>query len=77
VEKREPDPKHEEAMRPIYEAGGGESEGFEDAEEELIENAEYTSGEGAPRLEEEWDEVEAEPDPATYSEADEEERPDA
>lgn len=64
-------------MRPVREAGGGEQDGFEQAEEQLIENAENTSGEGAPRLEEQWGEAEAEPDPATYAEADEEEKPDA
>lgn len=60
------DPK----QRPVREAGGGEAEGFEDAEEELIEHAELSSGEGMPRLDD-FDE-EAEPDPATYGEADEE-----
>ncbi len=62
------------AMRPVYEAGGGEAEGFEQAEEQLIENAEYTSGEGIPRLEVLSNE-EAEPDPATYGEADQERLP--
>jgi len=62
------------AMRPVYEAGGGESEGFEQAEEDLIRNAENTSGEGIPRLEELGSE-EAEPDPATYGEADQEDIP--
>jgi hypothetical protein len=32
--------KRREAMRPVEEAGGGESEGFELAERELIERAE-------------------------------------
>jgi len=68
--------RNDEAMRPVREAGGGEQEGFEEAERELVEHAEHTAGEGAPRLEEEWGEVESEPDPATYSEADEEEKPD-
>ena len=63
--------RDDEAMRPVYEAGGGEAEGFEQAEADLIENAEYTSGEGIPRLEELRD-VEAERDPATYGEPDEE-----
>ncbi|MGI8593274.1 MAG: hypothetical protein ACR2ML_02725 [Solirubrobacteraceae bacterium] len=62
------------AMRPVYEAGGGEAEGFEQAEEALVENAEYTSGEGIPRLEELGGD-EAEPDPATYGEADQEDLP--
>ena len=33
--------RHEEEMRPVYEAGGGEAEGFEQAEEELIEHASH------------------------------------
>lgn len=63
--------ERDEAMRPVYEAGGGEAEGFEQAEEDLIANAEYTSGEGIPRLEKLGGD-EAEPDPATYGEPDEE-----
>ena len=39
------------AQRPVREAGGGEAEGFEVAEEDLVAHAEYTTGEGAPRLE--------------------------
>ena len=33
--------RREEEMRPVYEAGGGEAEGFEQAEEELIEHASH------------------------------------
>src|SRR4051794_5015762 len=36
----EEDLPHDPAMDPVYEAGGGESEGFEMAEEELIEHSE-------------------------------------
>jgi hypothetical protein len=62
------------AMDPVREAGGGEAEGFEDAEKQLIENAEHgdDAGEGIPRLER-LREEEAEPDVASYGEADEEE----
>jgi hypothetical protein len=67
--------RDDEAMRPVDEAGGGEAEGFEQAEADLIEHAEYTSGEGAPRLEELGSD-EAEPDPATYGEADQEDMTD-
>jgi hypothetical protein len=65
------------AMDPVREAGGGEAEGFEEAEQELIENAEHgdDTGEGIPRLER-LGEEEAEPDVASYGEADEEEPPD-
>ena len=66
------------AMDPVREAGGGEAEGFEEAEQELIENAEHgdDAGEGIPRLER-LGEEEAEPDIASYGEADEEEPRDA
>jgi hypothetical protein len=64
--------RDDEAFRAVEEAGGGEAEGFEQAEELLIEHAEeYTEGEGIPRLEELSDD-EAEPDPGVYGEADEE-----
>ena len=36
----EEDLPHDPAMDPVYEAGGGEQDGFEMAEEELIEHAE-------------------------------------
>ena len=36
--------KRREARRPVEEAGGGESEGFEQAEQELIERAENWEG---------------------------------
>lgn len=61
----------EQERRPVEEAGGGEAEGFEQAEEALVEHAEHTGVEGTPRLEEFGDE-EAEPDPATHGEPDEE-----
>jgi hypothetical protein len=62
-----------EERRPVEEAGGGEAEGFEQAEEELIEHAEHgdDAGEGIPRLEDLGSD-EAEPDTASYGEADEE-----
>jgi hypothetical protein len=58
------------AQRPVVEAGGGEAEGFELAEEDLIEHAEHQEGEGIPRLDQFG--TEAEDDPAVYGEADEE-----
>jgi hypothetical protein len=36
--------KRREARRPVEEAGGGEAEGFEQAEQELIERAENWEG---------------------------------
>ncbi|MDX6637649.1 MAG: hypothetical protein QOJ01_1160 [Solirubrobacterales bacterium] len=35
--------RHEEERRPVEEAGGGVSEGFEQAEKDLIENASHES----------------------------------
>jgi hypothetical protein len=37
-----------EAERPVREAGGGESEGFEEAEERLIEEASHGDGNADP-----------------------------
>ena len=72
----EPD-RHEEERRPVEEAGGGEAEGFEQAEEELIEHASH----GDPDPSELAGEAEdPESSEAAYGEADHEhstETPDA
>ena len=63
--------RDDEAMRPLEEAGQGEAEGFELAEQDLIEHAEYQNEEGIPRL----DQFESEPEegePGVYGDADEE-----
>jgi hypothetical protein len=39
METQDPDERNDPARQPVEEAGGGVSEGFEQAEEELIENA--------------------------------------
>jgi hypothetical protein len=57
------------AERPVREAGGGESEGFEDAEERLEENAGH--GEGNPLPDEFSGETESDLSGAEYGEADE------
>jgi hypothetical protein len=65
----------DEAKRPLEESGEGESEGFEIAEQDLIEHAEGGGEEGIPRL----DPFEGEPEegePGTYGEADTERKPD-
>jgi hypothetical protein len=59
----------DEERRPVEEAGGGEAEGFEAAEEALVEHAEHTTGEGTPRPDQMGEEAEV--DPASYGEADE------
>ena len=61
----------DDAERPLVEAGEGEAEGFEVAEHDLIEHAEYLDGEGIPRSDQFEDEPE-EADPGVYGEADEE-----
>jgi hypothetical protein len=71
----EPDVDHDPAMEPVEEAGGGEAEGFELAEEELRENAEQgptTPGVGVRPVREETDRETEEPDPAVYGEPDRE-----
>lgn len=54
--------------RPVDEAGGGEAEGFEDAETALIDHAEHTAGEGAPRPDQMGEEAEI--DPSVHGQAD-------
>jgi hypothetical protein len=58
----------DEARRPVDEAGGGEAEGFEAAEEALVEHAEHTTGEGTPRPDQMGEEAEV--PRASYGEAD-------
>ena len=69
---------HEEldpAERAVREGGGGEAEGFEDAEEKLIENAGHA--EGNPLPDEFTGETESDLSGAEYGEADEADSPDA
>jgi hypothetical protein len=61
----------DEAWRPVEEAGGGESEGFEEAEAELVERAENPHGPSPIADAGGWDEEEAALD-VEYGEADEE-----
>lgn len=63
--------RHEEELRPVREAGGGEAEGFEEAEAELIEHASH--GDSAPDPTEMAGEPEEEESDAEYGEADHEE----
>ena len=67
--------KNDPAFQAVDEAGGGEQEGFEQSEEQLIENAEH--GEHSPALEGFPDEREETPDRASYGEADEESKEDS
>lgn len=58
----------DEAERASAEAGGGEAEGFEEAEELLVEQASHGDPAGDPLRD--APEPEAEENPATYGEAD-------
>jgi hypothetical protein len=60
------------AMEPVYEAGGGEAEGFEAAEDELIENASHGDGRADPIGDAFTPEVESDEETAVYGEPDEE-----
>lgn len=66
----------DEAMRPLREAGEGESEGFELAEEELIEHASHGDQHAARRILEDAPESSDDSRASGGGEADEEERPD-
>src|SRR4051794_33836673 len=59
------------AMEAVYEAGGGEAEGFEAAEDALIENASHGAGRGDPIRDAFTPEVEADEQTAVDGEADE------
>ena len=77
MEINDPDEKNDPAMKPVEEAGGGVAEGFEQAEEELIENASHGDGAGNPERDA-IDNEDSEVEQATveYGEADEEDQPD-
>ncbi|HEX8121817.1 MAG TPA: hypothetical protein VF549_11190 [Solirubrobacteraceae bacterium] len=64
------------AMRPVYEAGGGVAEGFEQAEADLVENAQHGDGRGDPLSDAFRPEAESDRSGAEYGEADEEQGPD-
>jgi hypothetical protein len=66
----------DESLRPVYEAGGGEQEGFELAEHDLERNASHDDGEAFPELDAFTPERESDRATAEYGEADEEEAPD-
>jgi hypothetical protein len=59
-------------MRPVYEAGGGEAEGFEQAEADLVDNATHSDGHGEPLSDAFPPEAESDRSSAAYGEPDEE-----
>jgi hypothetical protein len=66
----------DEALRPVYEAGGGEQEGFEIAEHDLERNASHDDGEAFPERDAFTPERESDRATAEYGEPDEEEHQD-
>jgi len=78
MEINDPDEKNDPAMEPVEEAGGGVAEGFEQAEEELIENASHGDGAGNPEADViDNENAEAARSTAEYGEADEADPADA
>jgi hypothetical protein len=67
--------RRREERRSVEEAGGGESEGFELAEQELIEHASHGDGHTPARIMRDASSEEEQSDPS-YSEADEEHKAD-
>jgi hypothetical protein len=59
-------------MRAVYEGGGGEAEGFEEAERDLIRNASHDDGRGDPLGDAFTPESESDLSGAEYGEADSE-----
>ncbi|HEX4364672.1 MAG TPA: hypothetical protein VHZ75_08990 [Solirubrobacteraceae bacterium] len=66
----------DEAMRPVYEAGGGDAEGFELAEHDLVRNASHDDGGGYPERDGFSPERESDLSGAEFGEADDEQPPD-
>jgi hypothetical protein len=58
------------ALDPVYQAGGGEQDGWEAAERQLIENAAHGEGRGNPLRDELTGEVETDRSTAVYAESD-------
>src|SRR3954469_18368586 len=74
----EGDLPHEPAMDPVYEAGGGQSEGFEMAEEELIEHSEQGPAKPEVQVRVREEEISEEENRSeSYGESDEEHHPDS
>jgi hypothetical protein len=64
------------AMEPVYQAGGGEQDGWEAAEADLMQNASHGDGGGNPIRDALTPELESDRSGASYGEADDERGPD-
>ena len=71
METRDPNESLDPARQPVEEAGGGVAEGFEQAEEQLIENASHGDGQGDPLADAIEEDAEVERSTAEYGEPDE------
>jgi hypothetical protein len=71
MEERDLEAKREEERRPLEEAGEGEAEGFEQAEQELIEAAEHGESRVDPEVDAFTPEEESDRSNAVYGEPDE------
>jgi hypothetical protein len=71
-----PDPEGDEAARPVEEAGGGEAEGFEQSERDLVEQASHGDGRGDPEVDAFPPEAESDEATPEYAEADQVDTPD-
>jgi hypothetical protein len=67
-----PGPDHDPADQPVREAGGGEAEGFEEAEQALIDHAEHGDLGHSPRNDAFPAEAESDRATAAYGESDQE-----
>jgi hypothetical protein len=71
VDEHDLEQRRREERRAVEEAGGGESEGFEQAEQELIEHSSHGDEHSPARIMRDAA-AESDADEATYGEADEE-----
>lgn len=71
MEERDLEARRAEERRPLEESGEGEAEGFEQAEQELIEQAEHGENRWDPELDAFTPEDESDRSTAEYGEADE------
>jgi hypothetical protein len=75
VDEHDLEQRRREERRAVEEAGGGESEGFELAEQELVEHTSHGDGHAPARIMRDAA-AETEEDDQAYGEADEEHLPD-
>ena len=76
MDERDLEARRAEERRPLEEAGEGEAEGFEQAEAELIEQAQHGENRGDPATDAFEPEEESDRSSAEYGEPDEEVGPD-